>query len=344
MVPHVLSRLWDSLVRKKTATSPPDMASTIWKGQLTFGLVAFPVRLQKAARRERIALKYVRETRYDDASDESEPAAAEEEPRESNKRSPAGAPQPSDASEVRSELLPVRQGYFSEGQLEPSSTAELQRGYEVAPDKFVVVRPEELKRLRKATSPDMQILRSVKMQEIDPVFLETSYYVIPGLGGEKSYALFYRALAETKLAALAQVAMHGREHVIVLRAGAKGLIAHTMFYVNEVRGGDEYATETAGVIGKELELAKKYIEALMEPFKPEEFTDGYREQLQALIASKEVPQPVAETGEPKKATGHVVDIMDALRKSLETAKAANRQRKPAASEVATDRKPRKRKA
>lgn len=228
--------------------------------------------------------------------------------------------------------------------MQPSSMADLQRGYEIAPDKFVVVRPEDLKRLRKATSPDMQILRSVKMQEIDPVFLETSYYVIPGLGGEKSYALFYRALAETKLAALAQVAMHGREHVIVLRAGAKGLIAHTMFYVNEVRGADEYATETAKVIGKELDLAKKYIEALMESFKPEEFTDGYREQLQALIASKEVPRPVAETGKPENATGKVMHIMDALRKSLEAAKAASSQRKPAASEVTTDRKPRKRKA
>ena len=113
-------------------------------------------------------------------------------------------------------------GKFSEGQREPSSAADLQRGYEVEPDKFVVVRPEELKRLRKATSPDMQILRSVKMQEIDPVFLETSYYVIPGPGGEHAYALFYRALTETKLAALAQVAMHGREHIIVLRAGGKG--------------------------------------------------------------------------------------------------------------------------
>jgi DNA end-binding protein Ku len=220
----------------------------------------------------------------------------------------------------------------------------LQRGYEVAPDRFVVVRPQELRSLRNATSPDMQILRSTKMQEIDPVFLETSYYVIPGTGGEKPYGLFYRALTETKLAALAQVAMHGREHVIVLRAGGKGLIAHTMFYVNEVRGAEEYATETTGVVGKELDLAKKYIEALMEPFKPEEFTDGYREQLQALIASKEGPQAASETVQPKKATGKVVDIMDALRKSLETAKAANAERKPAASEASTDRKPRKRKA
>lgn len=314
------------------------MASTIWKGQLTFGMLAFPVRLQKAARRERIALKYVREMRAEAAE---EPDASDQE-EESGTPPRAGAPSPPDPSP--GPILQVRQGYFSEGQREPSSTADLQRGYEVAPDKFVVVRPEELKSLRKATSPDMQILRSVKMQEIDPLFLETSYYVMPGTGGEKPYSLFYKALNETQLAALAQIAMHGREHVIVLRAGSKGLVAHTMFYVNEVRGAEEYATDTAGVVGKELDLAKKYIEALEEPFKPEEFTDSYREQLQALIASKEVPHAAAEAGKPKKPADKVVDIMAALRKSLETAQAANTQRKPAASEAAPERKPRKRKA
>jgi DNA end-binding protein Ku len=318
------------------------MASTIWKGQLTFGLVSFPVRLQKAARRERIALKCVKEAPIESA-EESEPV--ETEPLGGfNKRSFAGTARDFPPDEQRSEMVPVRQGYFSDGQREPASIADLQRAYEVAPSKFVVVRQEELESLRKATSPDMQILRSVKMQEIDPVFLETSYYVIPAPGGEKPYGLFYRALTETKLAALARVAMHGREHVIVLRAGSKGLIAHTMFYVNEVRSIDEYPTETAHVVGKELDLAKKYIEALAEPFRAEEFTDSYREQLQALIASKDVQQLAPETAQPRKAPSKVVDIMDALRKSLDTAKAANAQRKPATSEATTEKKPRKRKA
>lgn len=316
------------------------MASTIWKGQLSFGLVSFPVRLQKAARKERIALRYVREARASVTEEQSiEPDREPEDP----ETPVAGAADDSAPRESAAQVLPVRQGYFSEGQSQPSSTADLQRGYEVAPDRFVVVRPEELKSLRKPTSPDMQILRSVEMQEIDPVFLETSYYVIPGNGGEKPYGLFYRALNETRLAALAQLAMHGREHIIVLRAGGKGLIAHTMFYVNEVRGEDEYAAQTENVAAKELDLAKKYVEALLEPFSPEEFTDSYREQLQALLASKEIPQSVAGT-QPKKAAGKVVDLMDALRKSLETARAASAQRKPAASEAAADRKPRKRKA
>jgi DNA end-binding protein Ku len=315
------------------------MASTIWKGSVTFGLVSFPVRLQKAARRERIALRYVRGTNPQAAAEPDFAETGEESKRDRENPASSGAGQKSEG-----EVVPVRQGYFSEGRREPSTAADLQRGYEVAPDKFVVVRPEELKGLRKATSPDMQILRSVKMHEIDPVFLETSYYVVPGSGGEHAYGLFYRALTETKLAALAQVAMHGREHIIVLRAGAKGLIAHTMFYVNEVRRGEEYATETADVSSKELELAKKYIEALVEPFRPEEFNDSYRQQLQALIASKEVPQPIADVAKSKKATGKVVDIMDALRKSLATTTGANTQRKPAGSQAATGSKPRKRKA
>jgi len=317
------------------------MASTIWKGPITFGLVSFPVRLQKAARRERIALRYVKGANSEVAtqSDSSRMGVKSEAETENV---PSGADY-SAPNGSEGEVTPVRLGYFSEGQREPSSTSDLQRGYEVAPDKFVVVRPEELKVLRKATSREMQILRSVQMQEIDPVFLETSYYVIPGPGGEHAYGLFYRALTETKLGALAQVAMHGREHIIVLRAGGKGLIAHTMFYVNEVRAGEEYVTDTADVTKKELDLAKKYIEALVEPFRPGEFTDSYREQLQALIASKEVPQPAIET-KSRKAPSNVVDIMDALRKSLETATAVNAQRKPAATQAAADKKPRKRKA
>ncbi|MBV9769369.1 MAG: hypothetical protein JOZ32_07350, partial [Bryobacterales bacterium] len=241
--------------------------------------------------------------------------------------------------------VPVRQAYFSEGERNPLPPAELQRGYEVAPETFVVVRPDELRSLRRATSPDMQILRSVHMQEIDPVFLETSYYVVPGTGGEHSYGLFHRALTETQLAALGQLAMHGREHVMVIRAGPKGLIAHTMFYVNEVRANEEYAANAGDVSPKELDLAKRFVEAIADTFRPEEFTDKYREQLEALIASKDaVPQVKTAAAGTTNTPAKVVDIMDALRRSLETAKIANESRKPVASAAAPEKKTPKRKA
>jgi DNA end-binding protein Ku len=130
-------------------------------------------------------------------------------------------------------VVPVRQAYVADEEDKSLAARELQPGYEVAPGQFAVVRSEELWQRRQPTSAAMEILRSVRMNEIDSVFLETSYYVVPGNGGEHSYGLFYRALKESGYAALAEVAMHGRQDVVVIRPGATGLIAHTMYYVNE---------------------------------------------------------------------------------------------------------------
>ena len=218
-------------------------------------------------------------------------------------------------------VTPVRQAYIADQEDNPVAARELQRGYEVAPGQFAVVRSEELQRLRQPTSQAMEIVRSVRMDEIDPVFLETSYYVVPGNGGEHSYSLFYRALRDSGYAALAEVAMHGRQHVVVIRPGAKGLIGHTMYYVNEVRGAEEYATEAKHVAPKELDLARRFVEAIAAPFQPEEFTDRYRAQLESLIASKETVPTRGAQGSARPLTGNVVDIMDALRKSLQKVKA-----------------------
>lgn len=314
------------------------MANTVWKGQLMFGLVSFSVRLVRAARKDRIPLRYVREVETSGEEDETEAEspAPRTETRHADERQTEAPP-------AQGMVAPVRQGYFTDGgapddrltgnQDRPAVAHELQRGYEVAPGQFAVVRSEELRRLQQPTSPAMEILRSVRMEEIDPVFLETSYYVLPGDGGEHAYGLFYRALKETGYAALAEVAMHGRQHVVVVRPGAKGLIAHTMYYVTEVRSAEEHAAETKGAAPKELDLAKRFVEAIAAPFQPEEFTDRYREQLESLIASKEaVGMRAAEqvTGAPP-ASGKVVDILEALRKSLEKVRTQKTARKPAAA-------------
>jgi DNA end-binding protein Ku len=228
---------------------------------------------------------------------------------------------------------PVRQSYVGVNETESVAAGQLQRGYEVGEGQFAVVHSEELRRLRQPTSPAISILRSVRMDEIDPIFLETSYYVLPGDGGAHPYGLFYLALKESGYAALAEVAMHGRQHVVVVRPGAKGLIAHTMYYVNEVPEVEEYATETKDVAPKELELAKRFVEAIAAPFQPDEFTDRYREQLESLIASKErVPSRGREEAS-RAAVGNVIDIMDALRKSLEKVRVQKTTRKPVAPAV-----------
>jgi DNA end-binding protein Ku len=192
---------------------------------------------------------------------------------------------------------------------------------------------EELGKLRPTTSPDMQILRSVRLPEIDPVYFETSYYVMPDKGGERAYALLFAALEKTQYVAIAKVAMHGREHILVVRPGHKGLLAHTMFYNDEIRAGNEFQTDTSEVTAKELELATKFVEAISGPFAPEEFKDTYREQVQNLISRKIENKQVAvsATATPR-AAAPVVNILDALKRSLENAK------KPAKTEVQSPRR------
>jgi DNA end-binding protein Ku len=212
----------------------------------------------------------------------------------------------------------VHQKLVGESDEAPLNTRDLARGYEVEPDRYVVVEQEELRRLRPKTSPDMQLESFVPLTGIDPVYYETSYYVIPDAGGEKPYAVLFSVMNNTKHAGVAKITMHGREHVVIVRAARSGLMAHTMFYSDEVRGESEYRTDTSLVSQKELELATAFVDALAAPFDPEQFKDTYREQLKALIEGKAASQPVkASAPVPAPAP---VDILDALKASMEQAK------------------------
>jgi DNA end-binding protein Ku len=177
----------------------------------------------------------------------------------------------------------------------------------------------------------MEIVRSVKLSEIDPVFFETSYYLVPDRGGEKPYAILFTALRETGHVALARVGMYGRDHIVIVRPGKHGMLAHTMFYTDEIRFENEFRTDVQSVGAKEIELAKAFLEAIEAPFAPEEFKDVYREELQAIIAKK-VSQSEVSAASQAAATTPVVDILEALKKSLAIA------RKPGDSESQPARK------
>jgi DNA end-binding protein Ku len=236
------------------------MASTVWKGFVTFGLISIPVRLFRAARPERVKLRQL-------------------EPRE--KRPPA------------------------------------KKGYEYAKGDFVTIEKEELKAIEAKTTGEMAIQECVELEEIDPVYFETSYYMAPEEAGRKAYGLLFQALETTKLVALAQFAMHSREHVVVIRPGKKGLLAHTMYYVPEVRANQEFKADTHAVGEKELKLAETLVRSLAAPFKPEKYHDTYREKLEAILADKAKGKHVkVEEGETRRQPAKVVDIADALRKSL----------------------------
>jgi DNA end-binding protein Ku len=149
---------------------------------------------------------------------------------------------------------------------------------------------------------------------VDPIYLESSYYVAPEEGGEKAYALLFTALKDSGYYALAKVAMHNREHIIVMRPGDKGIVSHTMYYQDEIRQVEEFRTDTNLVKDKELAMAKMLISSLEAEFEPQKYHDSYRDNLQKLIEAKIEGKKVVET--PSEHVAPVIDIMEALKKSL----------------------------
>jgi DNA end-binding protein Ku len=310
------------------------MAATVWRGRIAFGLVSIPVRLYKAARRERARFHRVVRQAAEELAFRSGPALVEPEPPE-----PAEEPdEVSPSAPAPGPVTRVHNAAVAGPANEPVANREVFRGYEVARDEYVVLQPAEIAALRPRTSTALEIVQFVSLGEIDPVYFDTSYHVIPDPGGEKPYALLFRALAETRQAALGTLAMHGREHATVIRPGAHGLILHTLFFANEVGSANEFHADTAAVAAKELDMAKLLVGALEAKFDPASLKDTYEERLRTLIESR-APQPVAsEPQPPERSAAPAVDIMDALRKSLEQA------RKPAAREESVEQKPRRRRA
>ena len=307
------------------------MASTVWRGYITFGLITIPVRLFRAARAERVSLRrlYRAEAPPEDEPEPAPEPVAHRSGKSLLQTSLQTAREPDLEVEYEpppASLTPVLQVSVRRGSDELLPAESVVKGYEYEKNRFVVVEKEELKSLAPKTSSGMEIQEFVALSQIDPVYFETSYYVSPEEAGEKAYALLYRSMQTTGLVAIAQFAMHSREHVVVLRPGKKGLLAHTMFFASEVRSDEEYAARTNAVADKELTLAETLIGSLTASFEPEKYRDMYRERLESMIAQKLKGQPVTPAAAPVK-PAEVVDIADALRRSLANLK------KPARSET-----------
>ncbi|HEX6894033.1 MAG TPA: Ku protein [Bryobacteraceae bacterium] len=313
------------------------MASTVWKGHLTFGLVSIPVRLVRAARAERIKLRQLyRPARAPGAEEirsaspglaalqpewrSPQPEARRPEEQHRDEQHPEDQRQePTSATgELEPPVSPVRRVYQAAGNATDVRAQELVKGYEYEKGQYVVLENQDLRTLAPQTSTEIQVVEFVRFQEIDPVYLETSYYVVPDENAEKAYALLLEAMRQTGYAAIGQLTMHRRDHVIILRPGKAGLIGHTMFYPEEVRSTEEFRTDTTLVAAKELELAKTLIRALAQPFDPARFKNTFRARLEELIESRMEGRKTARLETPPPAK--VIDIMDALKRSLAQAK------------------------
>ncbi len=316
------------------------MASTVWRGFITFGLVSVPVRLFRAARAERVSLR--RLYRADASASSYGQSADEEETEEAPLPSPtkgrskfepaSAAPSAnsplsavSAAQAPEPVLAPVRQVAMRGETNDVVGEKQVVKGYEYEKNRYVALDPEELKSLETKTATEMQIEEFVNLSEVDPVYFETSYYVAPDAAGEKAYALLFEALRQSNLVAVSQLAMHGREHIVIVRPGKHGLLAHTMFFSPEVRANEEYHAITDLVKEKELALAQTLIQSLAAPFEPEKYRDTRRERMEEMIAKKVAGQPITRIEEPKRQAA-VVDITEALQRSLAALK------KPASSE------------
>ena len=255
------------------------MATTIWKGHIAFGLVSFPVRLQAAARSQSISFNQLHQC---------------------------------DHSRVKQVL-------YCQAENKPVSRSELVKGFEYEKDRYVVVEEQELDQIAPRSSRVMEVVEFVATSEVDPVYLDASYYVLPDGAVEKPYTLLYEALRRARYAALAQWTVHNREHLVLLRPGRFGLLVHTLFYADEVRALDEFRTAIAWVAPQELELAHRLIESLAGPFEPAKYQDTYRHNLRALIDTK-IHGEELKVGAERPVLRPVPDILEALKASLAHAK------------------------
>ncbi len=195
---------------------------------------------------------------------------------------------------------------------------EIVKGYEYRKGEYVIVEPEELKKIEPKTAKAMEILEFVKADDVDPVYFESSYYLQPDEGGEKPYALLAQALKETNYLGIAKLTMHNREYTVFLRPHESGMMLHTMYYEDEVRKMEAPKAHTE-IRPAEIKIAHQLIEALAGKFEPEKFHDTYEENVKKLIQARVEGRDVEAVGKPAKPE-KVVDLMAALKQSLEQMK------------------------
>lgn len=251
------------------------MAAPVWSGYLTFGLISMPVRLFSGARSSSISFHMLH----------------------------------------RDDLQRVKQQLYCPADNRVVERSEIVKGYEYRKDEYVVVEPEEIKKIEPKTAKTMEILEFVKADEVDPVFFESSYYLLPEEAGRRPYALLTKALEESNYVAIAKLTMHNREYTVFLRPRDGGMMLHTMYYADEVREVEGFGAPDVELKDAEVKVAHQLIEALADEWNPEKYHDTFQENLKKMIQTKLEGGTIKEVEKPKK-LAPVVDLMSALKQSL----------------------------
>lgn len=258
---------------------------------ISFGLVAIPVKLYSATlASERLSFHFLRK---------------------------------SDGSRIKEHYVAVNDGKRVE-------RADMAKGYEFAKGKHVMFTTEELKVLEDATSPTLEITEFVPLESVDPVYFMATYYLLPDKGGAKPYALLTTALTEEGRCAVGKWTSRGKEHVIIIRPIKNGLALHQLHFKTEIRELKDLGYDPAKVTTTEVRLARQLIAHLSaKQFDPNEFVDEHRARVQAEINKKVKGKDIALTQTPaERRPNNVINLMDALKASLQTSSGKASPQKP----------------
>ena len=259
------------------------MPRAIWSGAISFGLVNIPVKLYSAVSR-----KTVRFHQLDS---------------EDNQRIQQKRVNPRTGEEVAYE--------------------NLVKGYEVGPERYVVITPEELESLEPEKTRTIDIEDFVDLDQIDPIFYDHPYYLIPDTGAEKAYKLLLDAMKESNKVAVARVVLRSKEHLVAIRPRDDVLTMETLLFADEVIEPDKLDempdTSKGKTTKKELQMAQQLIDSLSSDFEPEKYRDEYRDRVLDLIERKAQGEEIVVEA-PQEEPKQVPDLMAALEASIAGAK------------------------
>ncbi|MGH3095969.1 MAG: Ku protein [Streptosporangiales bacterium] len=271
---------------------------SIWKGAISFGLVSIPVKLYSATEERSVSFHQVHRE---------------------------------DGGRVKYRRVCQTCG-------EEVAYADIAKGYELSSGEVVVLTDEDFADLPISTSRSVDVLQFVPLEQVDPMYFAKSYYLEPDGMGAKPYVLLRDALEKSGRVAVVKIALRQREQLATLRVRDGVFVLETMLWPDEIRTPDfGFLDEDVDVRSQELEMAGSLIDSMTGDFEPGEYSDSYREALQAVIDAKVEGREVVQPEEPEE-SGQVVDLMSALRASVEAAK-SERGESAQAAENSEEKKP-----
>ena len=201
---------------------------------------------------------------------------------------------------------------------------DLVRGYEVEPEAYVFLETEEIQQVRPTPSRVIDLEEFVRLEDIDPIYFEKAYHVVPARGAEKPYELLLRTLKESGRVGIGRFVLRTKPHLVALRPMDRVLALETLYFGDEVRDAGALVSrlDPGSVSQREIDISKQLVEALASEWDPSRFADEYREELLRMIAER-TPERVEEPDEEpvEDAGSRIKDLMETLRQSVEQAKA-----------------------